>query len=125
METNNQDKALAMELARILKPTAFELIKAIGDNKVLICIQPHGGIAAKINGKDYLVGWHNVNEESQTIALKELSDEELKHIEEIIGDGYKVYGRDDKRQSLLFDGELYISDIIEAADYIRSITQKE
>jgi hypothetical protein len=36
METNNQDKALAMELARILKPTAFELIKAIGEIKCLL-----------------------------------------------------------------------------------------
>jgi hypothetical protein len=60
METNNQDKALAMELAHILKPTAFELIKAIGDNKVLIAIHPHGGIVAKINGKTHLVGWQNL-----------------------------------------------------------------
>lgn len=71
MEANNQDKALAMELARILKPTAFELIKAIGDNKVLICIQPHGGICADINGKHYLVGWHNVNEQTDTEAYNE------------------------------------------------------
>ena len=71
MKPNNQDKALAMELARILKPTAFELIKEIGDNKVLICIQPHGGICADINGKHYLVGWHNVNEHTDTEAYNE------------------------------------------------------
>ena len=53
-----------------------------------------------------------------------LTMEQLEHVDEIIGDEYKVYGIDVKSQSLLFDGTLYISDILEAADYIRSVTQK-
>ena len=54
-----------------------------------------------------------------------LTMEQLEHIEEIIGDGYKVYGIEEDAQCLNFDGPLYVSDILEAADYIRSITKKQ
>ena len=54
-----------------------------------------------------------------------LTREQLEHVDEIIGDEYQVYGIDAERQSLLFDGELFIDDILEAADYIRSVTQKQ
>lgn len=53
---------------------------------------------------------------------KKLSKEELEKVAEIIGDGYKVYGIEEKAQCLNFDGSLYVSDILKAADYIRSIT---
>ena len=53
-----------------------------------------------------------------------LNNEQLEHVAEIIGDGYKVYGIDVESQSLLFDGTLYISDILKTADYIRSLTKE-
>lgn len=53
-----------------------------------------------------------------------LNNEQLEHVAEIIGDGHKVYGIDVESQSLLFDGTLYISDILKTADYIRSLTKE-
>ena len=64
--TKEQDKALAMDLCRIIKPLAHEIISAIGDNRVLICIQPHAGICADINGSKYLVSWTDTYEKSET-----------------------------------------------------------
>ena len=54
-----------------------------------------------------------------------LTQEQLEHVEDIIGDEYKVYGIEVESQCLNFDGPLYISDILEAADYIRSVIQKQ
>lgn len=53
-----------------------------------------------------------------------LNNEQLEHVAEIIGDGYKVYGIEEKAQCLNFDGSLYVSDILKAADYIRSLTKE-
>ncbi len=77
----------------------------------------------KIYNIDCLEGMKHIPDGSIDAII--CDEEQLKHIEEIIGDGYKVYGRDVERQSLLFDGELYLDDILEAADYIKSLTQKQ
>lgn len=61
-------------------------------------------------------------EESNT---EKLSMEQLERVADIIGDGWKVYGIEEYSQCLNFDGPLYVSDILKAADYIRSITQKQ
>lgn len=64
--TKEQEKALAMDLCRIIKHLSHEIISAIGDNRVLICIQPHAGICADINGSKYLVNWTDTYEKSET-----------------------------------------------------------
>ena len=55
--TRKEEKALAKQLCRIVKPLAHELCEAIGDNRVLVTIKPDAGIAANINGSTFLVAW--------------------------------------------------------------------
>ena len=77
----------------------------------------------KIYNMDCLAGMTHIPDGSIDAII--CDEEQMKHIEEIIGDGYKVYGIDVKSQSLLFDGTLYISDILAAAEYIKSLTPKQ
>lgn len=59
-------------------------------------------------------------EPKEEVADKKLTLEELEQVSKIISDDYKVYGIEVEAQCLNFDGPLYLSEILEAADYIRS-----
>lgn len=61
--TKEEEKALAIQLCRIVKPLSHELVEAIGNNRVLITIKPDAGIAANINGRNHLVAWPDTYQE--------------------------------------------------------------
>ena len=69
--TKEENKALAKQLCRIVKPLAHELLEAIGDNRVLVTIRPDAGIAANINGSTYLVSWPDLDDDPTEETLNQ------------------------------------------------------
>ena len=64
--TRKEEKALAKQLCRLVKPLAYDILAAIGDNRVLITIKADAGIAASINGSTHLVAWPDLDDEDPT-----------------------------------------------------------